>query len=66
MDLSFVVLLYFISSLNSSLTTPGVTQPRSQLRARSASSIRPRDKSQIGVSGTCQVDSLGKFAQVEM
>ena len=59
----FFVLLYFISSLNSSFTTSGVTQPRSQQRARSASCIRPRDSSHIGVSGTCEKDSLGKFAQ---
>jgi hypothetical protein len=62
----FFVLLYFISSLNSSFTTSGVTQPRSQQRARSASCIRPRDSSHIGVSGTCEMDSLGKLAKVEM
>ena len=54
----FVVLLYFISSLNSSATTSGLTQPRSQQRERSASSVRPRDNSHIGVSGTCEMDSL--------
>jgi hypothetical protein len=62
----FVVLLYFFSSLNSSSTTSGVTQPRSQQRERSASAIRPRDNSHIGVSGTCKMDSMGKCAQMEM
>ena len=42
------------SWLNSSLTTSGVTQPRSQHKAFSASLYRPRDRSHIGVSGICQ------------
>jgi len=47
----FTLLLYKTSWLNSSLTTSGVTQPRSQHRDFSASIYRPRDSSHIGVSG---------------
>lgn len=50
--------LYRIISSNSCLIARGSTQPRSQQRARSASSSRPRDNSHKGVSGTYQPNKI--------
>lgn len=52
------VWLYRLRPLYSSVTATGDTQPRSHCKEFMASSNRPREMSQIGVSGTCNIRTV--------